>query len=284
LPEVMSASQTQWHGLHKKEYQAVRCCTVVGDLKADGDVASLQEKRLNGASSGEYLNAHSAKMGLKKRFEEECLQQKKNLETRYKEEYDAFDMDQLGAFTHFNADSERQLQEYDARAQESMSKFTEQQKESHAKYMEKLQAETLPKRPRWSPELLRLRKVESLLVKQCEYTQAHMRKKKVDELEANEKAHWEKERNRKIKALETHFLQKQADEMTNVKKKIATARQELVTKQNKELDRLHFYKSNHEAKLASNRKVAVKRALTETDRVAYARQLCGFNSSAGLRP
>lgn len=103
-------------------------------------------------------------------------------------------------------------------------------------------------------------------------------------MEAIERAQWEKERNRKIKVLEAHFIRKQEDEMTNVQKKIATARQELLTKQNIELNRLNLYKSNHETKLMSNRKVAVKRAGTEIHRVGYARQLCGFNSSAGLRP
>lgn len=117
-------------------------------------------------------------MNLKKRYESECHKEKKTLETRYKEEYDMFDMLQLGAFAHFNADAERQLQEYDSRAAESLKTFTDHQKEAHTKYVEKLREETLPRKPRWSPELLKLRKVEALLVKQCEYTQAHMRKKK----------------------------------------------------------------------------------------------------------
>lgn len=223
-------------------------------------------------------------MTLKSRYEKECKTQKKHIEARYKSEHDNFDMIALGAFANFNADADRQMQEYNARAQESMKTFTEHQKEAHARYIEKLNAETLPRKPRWSPELLRLRRVESLLVKQCEYTQAHMRKRKAEELEAKERMLWEKERNRKIKVMEIHFLKKQEEEMINVKKKIAAARQELLRKQNSERARLQRYKTNHIAKIASNRKAAVRRVHSEIDRVAFARQLCGFCSSAGLRP
>lgn len=170
--------QTQWHGLKKKEFESARCVTVVGDLGAEQDVVTLQDDKSNSASLGKYLEAHRAKMNLKKRYETECKKQKQNVEARYKDEYDKFDMVQLGAFAHFNADAERQMQEYNVRAEDSLKTFVEHQKEAHAKYMEKLEVETLPRKPRWSPELLRLSKVESLLVKQCEYTQAHMRKKK----------------------------------------------------------------------------------------------------------
>lgn len=276
--------QTQWHGLKKKEFEAVRCATVVGDLKEDQEVVSLHERKANSAASGNYLDAHAAKMSLKAHFEKECVKRKSNLIVHYKEDLENLDIQQLGILANFNADAERQLQEYDARAEESLKHFADVQKEAHAKYMEKIQAETLPLKPRWSPEVLKLRKVQGMLLKQCEYTQAHMRRVKADELEAAEKGQWEKQRNRKIKVFEEHFLEKQRDSLTNAKKKIASARQELINKQKRELERLHTYGNNHKTKVKSNHKVAVTRAGSETSNIAYARQLCGYCTSSGLRP
>merc|ERR1739847_204183 len=116
-------------------------------------------------------------------------------------------------------------------------------------HMVKLRAETEPRYPRWSPEALRLRKTQELLVKQREYSQAHMRKQKAEELEELERAQWEQKREKKIKVLEEQFLAKQSHEFANAKKKIATARQELLTKQKREHGKLQFHYNNHKSQV-----------------------------------
>merc|ERR1712232_952991 len=90
--------------------------------------------------------------------------------------------------------------------------------------------ETEPRNPRWSPELLRLRKVQDILVKQCEYTQAHLRQQKIADMERQEKRKWEKARTKKIKALEATFLQNQRTTFNCAKEKVATARRDMVKK------------------------------------------------------
>lgn len=276
-------TNTHW-GLKKQEFAAVRCTAVVGDSLEQPDVVALQERKMAAAQSGSYLEAQKAKMELKAHYETENRNKTKALEAKYKEDFETFDMHQLGTFANYNADKERHLQEYDAKAAEAITGFSDRQKEAHTKYMEKLQAETLPLKPRWSPELLRLRKVEGLLCKQTEYTQANFRKSKASDLEKMEQGQWEAVRNRKIKTLEEQFVQKQKEAMDNAKKKIASARDELETKNKRELERMHQFKKGHELKITSNRKAALNKSQSEIGRVSFARQLCGTATAAGLRP
>merc|ERR1712084_45718 len=120
-------------------------------------------------------------------------------------------------------------------AEETLKTLGEKQEERHAEHMVKLRAETEPRYPRWSPEALRLRKTQELLVKQREYSQRH--------------------------------------EFANAKKKIASARQELLTKQKREHAKLQFHYNNHKSQVLCNQKVAIRTAQKDTARVACGRSV-----------
>jgi len=272
----MSAGQTevgQWHGLKGHEFEKSKCDMVVADVREEPHVQGLEERRTGAAASGDYLDAQRAKVDLKNYYSEECKKRAEKLNQQYEEDLERHEMEFTGKLTNFNADCERAIQEFDAQAEETLKTLGEKQEERHAEHMVKLRAETEPRYPRWSPEALRLRKTQELLVKQREYSQAHMRKQKAEELEELERAQWEQKREKKIKVLEEQFLAKQRHEFANAKKKIATARQELLTKQKREHAKLQFHYNNHKSQVLCNQKVAIRTAQKDTARVACGRSV-----------
>jgi len=272
----MSANQTesgQWHGLKGHEFEQSKCCMVFADVQEDPHVQGLVEKRTAGADSGDYLDAQRAKVDLKNFYSNECKKRTETLNKQYEEDLERHEVEFTGKMTTFNADCERAIQELDAHAQETLKSLGEKQAERHAEHMVNLRAETEPRHVRWSPEALRLRKTQDLLVKQREYSQAHMRKQEAEKLEEIEKGEWEQIRDKKIKVLEEQFLAKQRQEFANAKKKVASARQELLTKQKREHAKLQFHYNNHKSQVACNQKMAIRRAQNDSGRVACGRSV-----------
>jgi len=73
--------------------------------------------------------------------------------------------------------------------------------------------------------------------------------------------------------LEEQYLAKQRHEFANAKKKIASARQELLTKQKREHAKLQFHYNNHKSQVLTDQKIAIRRAQKDTSRVACGRSV-----------
>lgn len=276
--------QSQWFGLHTREFATVRCAEVVDDTRNNEQVGTLRESKESGAAAGNYEGAQKAKMDLKDFYDNECASLTRKVRHQYAEQLEDFEIQHIGKLANFNADCERRVQEYDAEGDKRLESFVEALADRKDKHMKQLEEVTEPKQPRWSPELQRLRKIHDALMNQTEYTQAHMRKQKMDELENAEKDQWKKIRDRKIAVLGEHFARKQQVETDNLKKRIAVGREELVKKQSKQLEQLQQTYQNIKRGILSNTKTAIHRAKTETSKAANGRNRCGTNTSVGLRP
>lgn len=64
--------------------------------------------------------------------------------------------------------------------------------------MEKVRKETTPRTPRWSRELLNLRKIQDTLAKQKKYSEAQKTKQQADQMEIREHGAWKAKRDAKI--------------------------------------------------------------------------------------
>ena len=71
-----------------------------------------------------------------------------------------------------------------------------------------------------SPELLNMRKIQANLAKQKEYAEAHKVQARVQQLEREEEAKHLQTRQRKIAAAEAKLMQKQANEVQALRKRI----------------------------------------------------------------
>ena len=60
--------------------------------------------------------------------------------------------------------------------------------------MDKVRKETTPRTPRWSKELLNMRKIQDTLAKQKKYSEAQKSKGGADSLEMREHSQWKAKR------------------------------------------------------------------------------------------
>ncbi len=81
----------------------------------------------------------------------------------------------------------------------------------------------LPPKPKLSPELLNLKKIQESLAKQKDYAEAHKVQQRAFELEKQEQGKYEAAREQKIAAKESQLAQKQNIELQALKKRIASS-------------------------------------------------------------
>merc|ERR1712107_259691 len=83
--------------------------------------------------------------------------------------------------------------------------------------------EVEPRSPRWSRDLLNLRKIQETQAKQKKYSEAGVTKASADQLEAKEYGFWQQRRDAKIAGLEDQYLHKQQLEMGGLLKGLRLA-------------------------------------------------------------
>jgi hypothetical protein len=104
------------------------------------------------------------------------------------------------------------------------------------KFEEELQ-KALPARPKDSSDVLNLKKIEENLARQKEYLEAHKVQQKCFEKEREETEKWGVVREQKIKNQLNQLLQKQQQELSALRKRIASAQEEQTKTRASELER-----------------------------------------------
>merc|ERR1712151_700001 len=159
----------------------------------------------------------------------------------------------------FNEIWDRKVAEFEAHAVNLQSTLAERHKQEHQAQLEKLRAETEPRTPRWSKDLLNLRKIQETLAKMKKYGEAGKTKAQADQVEAKEHAMWKQKREAKISALEEQFLHKQQLEMGGLMKRISSGREEQKQARKSELERLLQRYQNVKNQLESQQKIIQQR-------------------------
>merc|ERR1712010_325995 len=113
-------------------------------------------------------------------------------------------------------------------------------KERHAAEMREFQRKLLAKqqKPKFSRELLNLRKIQEHLAKQKDYTEAHKMKLKSDAPEAWELEKWRNLKQQEMFQREAKFKHRQQQELLALQKRIQTGREEQKKQRQMDLERL----------------------------------------------
>jgi len=126
--------------------------------------------------------------------------------------------------------------------------------------VQELRERTQPRTPKWSRELLNLRKIQDTLAKQKKYAEAAKTKAQADAIEAKETEAWRVKRDGKIATLEEQFASKQEMEMGGLLKRISSGREEQKQARKTELERLLQRYHNVKTQLESQQTIIRIRA------------------------
>jgi hypothetical protein len=112
--------------------------------------------------------------------------------------------------------------------------------ERHQGELREFQRKLLGKqqKPKFSRELLNLRKIQEHLAKQKDYTEAHKMKLKSDALEAWELEKWRNLKQQEMFQREAKFKHRQQQELLALQKRIQTGREEQKKQRQLDLERL----------------------------------------------
>lgn len=225
----------------------------------DGDVVGfldlLEKQRLECERDGRYEDAELAKTRL--------LQVRTHEENRRREELSAQQLAErlsveeahMKELQEFNDIWDKKVAEFEAHASNLINTLTMRHKQEHTTWLEKARVETEPRTPRWSRDLLNLRKIQETLAKQKNYSEAAKTKAHADQVEAKEHAAWKEKRDAKISSMEEQFVHKQRLEMAGLKKRVNSGREEMKTGRKSELDRLLQRYHNVKTQLESQQKI-----------------------------
>mmetsp|Transcript_2115 Transcript_2115/g.2876 ORF Transcript_2115/g.2876 Transcript_2115/m.2876 type:complete len:216 (-) Transcript_2115:127-774(-) len=150
-------------------------------------------------------------------------------------------------FQQFNLIWDKKMNEYETHAEE----LVEAMKERHASELRDYQRKLMGKqiRPKFSKDLLNLRKIQETLAKQKDYAEAHKIKLKSDALEAWELEKWHGERQQDLLQKEGKFKFVKQQELVALQKRIQSGREEQKKQRHQDLERLLQRYQNVKAEL-----------------------------------
>ena len=150
-------------------------------------------------------------------------------------------------FQQFNLIWDRKMTEYEKHAEE----LVEAMRERHASELRDYQRILMGKelRPKFSKDLLNLRKIQDTLAKQKDYAEAHKIKLKSDALEAWELEKWHSQRQQDLLTKETKFKGSKQQELIALQKRIQSGREEQKKQRHQDLERLLQRYQNVKAEL-----------------------------------
>lgn len=243
-------------------------------------IENLEQLRLKYHKEGSYEEAENVKIRI--------LQLREDLENRRRKELrDQQLAERLGVeeahmkeLQEFNEVWDRKVAEFEAHAASLQSQLDARHKNDLAAYMEKIRVETEPRAPRWSRDLLNLRKIQDTQAKIKKYSEAAKTKAQADQMEAKEQAMWKTKRDGKIQALEEQFKHKQDLEMGGLVKRIQSGREEQRQCRKSELERLLQRYHNVKTQLESHQKITREKR----ERFSGQNQLTATMSMTSSRP
>lgn len=192
---------------------------------------------------------------------------RKLIETKHRDELldqqrterESVDAAHRAELQEFNDIWDRKEQEFREHADSLKKTLEERHKQEHAEEKDRLSRLTEPRTPRWSRNLLDLRKIQESLAKQKMYAEAARTKSQADVLEKKEMELWKKSREVKIASLISAFIKKQQLEMGGLLKRIRSGCDEQKAARETELKRLLQRYNNVKTQLGSQHKIVCQR-------------------------
>jgi len=219
----------------------------------------LEKHRADCEKQGKYEEAELAKTRLAQLRQHEENRRREELRSQQLAERLGVEEAHMKELQEFNEIWDRKVAEFEAHAANLQSTLAARHKTEHQQHLDKIRRETEPRTPRWSRDLLNLRKIQETLAKQKKYAEAGKTKVHADQLEAKEHAMWKAKREARIAALEEQFLHKQQLEMGGLLKRIQSGREEQKQARKGELERLLQRYHNVKTQLESQQKIIQQR-------------------------
>lgn len=230
------------------------------DEHAIQDFLEVLEKHcLDCEKQGKYEEAELARTRLEQLRQHEEERRREDLRKQQLQERLNIESAHMQELNEFNEIWDRKSAEFEAHAANLQNTLAARHKEEHQAQHEKLWKETEPRTPRWSKDLLNLRKIQETLAKMKKYAEAEKTKVQADKVEAQEHNMWKAKREARIAALEEQFLHKQQLEMGGLMKRIQSGREEQKQARKTELERLLQRYHNVKSQLETQQRIIQQR-------------------------
>jgi len=214
----------------------------------------LEEHKKNCERAGKYIEADMAKKRLEELRQHEENRRQEGLRSRQIAQRLGVEEAHMLEFQQFNAAWDRKTKEYEERASELLEAMRQRHILDVQEFKRKAAAE--PQRsPKFSKELLDLRRIEMALAKQGEYVEAQKVKVHADSLEAAERERMQAEREQHVSVLEVKFIQKQEQEVNALRQRIQAGAEEQRKARQVDLERLLQRYHNVKAELEAQQNV-----------------------------
>eukprot|EP00899_Mesostigma_viride_P001955 jgi/Mesvir1/11760/Mv00130-RA.1 len=205
-------------------------------MAVDDFIRALEEHRIACEKQGKYVEAEVAKNRLEELLLHEENRLREAMRAQHAAERMAVEQGHMQEQAACNEMWERRLLEYDSKAKELLEAMQERHASELAE-MRRKHAEEQPK-PKWSRELLNLRKIEEAQAKQKSYAEAHKTKQKADTMEALELQKFLEVRQLQFSGAEAKLLGKHQVELDALTKRIVSGRDEQRRQAQADLERL----------------------------------------------
>ncbi|CAM9553649.1 unnamed protein product, partial [Heterosigma akashiwo] len=196
----------------------------------------LEEHRRNCERQGKYVEADIAKNRLEELKMHEENRRKEAMRSRQIAERLGVEEAHMLEFQQFNMVWDRKMENYEQHAQDLILSM----KERHAAELRQFQQKLLDNqpRPKFSRELLDLRRIQEHLAKGKDYQEAHKIKLKSDALEAWEVEKWRNQKQQEMLQREAKFKHGKQQELIALQKRVQTGREEQKKQRQMDLERL----------------------------------------------
>jgi len=198
----------------------------------------LEKHRCECERLGKYDEAELAKTRLEQLRTHEDNRRREELRSLQLAERLGVEEAHMKELREFNEIWDKKVAEFEAHAHNLQHTLGSRHKTEQVSFMDKARKETQPRTPRWSRELLNLRKIQEALAKQKKYSEAAKTKQQADAMEKKELDAWKAKRDGKIAVMEEQFLHKQQLEMGGLLKRVQSGREEQKQARKTELERL----------------------------------------------
>ncbi|EGR28522.1 hypothetical protein IMG5_173780 [Ichthyophthirius multifiliis] len=207
----------------------------------DGDIEEymevLLEHQKNCEKSGKYVEAELAKRRLQELKLEFERRSKDETKQRHLNEKQEIEKAHLNEYNEFNEFWDRKMLEFNQEAEKVEKETIERHQEEMNKFQEEIEQQ-ITQKPKDTPELLHLRKMEEQLAKQQEYMEAHQIQQRIFTIEKEEFEKWNYQRQIKLKNLMQHLRLRQQNEISALRQRIISGQDEQKKIRNQELEKL----------------------------------------------
>eukprot|EP00606_Chrysophyceae_sp_TOSAG23-5_P000024 GSChrysophyteH2.ASY1.ANO1.448.1 assembled CDS len=172
-------------------------------------------------------------------------------------------------FSDFNGSWDKYMEEYDSMAQVYIQQMTERHAMVLLEFQKALRAELAAKPPRWSHELLEMRRKQHVNARNKNYAEAQRMKKFSDKAEAKERQEMEAAQAVVFARREAKYRQQQQAELQALLKRIECRRKEHIKQRNLDSKRLLQRNRNVQGVLESKQSLECQRLFDDIKKTLH---------------